>query len=246
MARKAFPARFGQDRTAGHRASLNGIELYYEIHGQGTPLVLLHGNGGSMGDFQNQISVLSAHFQVIGVDSRCQGKSGGDPASLSYRQMAEDVRSLLLHLSAPPAYVLGFSDGGIVGLLLAMQAPDALRALAVSGANVRQDETAFPGESLEGMRKVVAEGSSASALERALNRMMLEEPDLPFEELTGIGCPTLIMAGDHDLIKLEHTVRIFQSIPGAELCIFPHCDHFFFVENPALFNQVVPEFFLRN
>jgi len=247
MARKTLPSRLGHDQTAGRRARLNGIDLYYEIHGQGIPLVLLHGNGGAMGDFQNQLEVLSSRFQVIGVDSRCQGKSGGDPASLSYRQMADDVRALLTHLNAEPAFVLGFSDGGIIGLLLALHAPTAVRALAVSGANVLQDETAFPRESLEDMRETVAEGSPASTLERALTNMMLNEPNLPFVELTqGISCPTLVMAGDRDLIKLEHTVKIFQAIPGAELCIFPRCDHFFFAENPDLFNQVVSGFFLQH
>jgi pimeloyl-ACP methyl ester carboxylesterase len=235
----------GQDRAAGDRVSVNGAELYYELHGQGAPLVLLHGNGGSMGDFQNQIGVLAAHFQVIGVDSRCQGKSGGDPATLSYRQMAADVEALLVHLGAGPAFVLGFSDGGIVGLLLALRAPAAVRALAVSGANVMQDESAFPRETLEAMRAALADATSP--LDRALNAMMLGEPSLAFEELTeGIRCPTLVMAGDRDVIRPEHTLGIFRAIPGAELCLFPASDHFFFVENPSLFNQVVLGFFLKH
>jgi len=190
--------------------------------------------------------VLSRHFQVIGVDSRMQGRSGGDPSSLSYGQMAADVEELLKFLKAPPALILGFSDGGIVGLLLAIRAPDRVRALAVSGANIQQDEAAIPTEGLEQMRSVV-EDPASSAQEKALYRLMLDEPNLSFEQLTqGVRCPALIMAGDRDFIKIDHTVKIFQAIPGAELAIFPQSDHFFFADKPEPFNQMVVEFFLRH
>ncbi|MFZ5942418.1 MAG: alpha/beta fold hydrolase [Bacteroidota bacterium] len=234
---------YGSNPEASHYAPVNGIELYYETYGSGAPLLLLHGNGGSIEAFRYQIPFFEKHYQVIAVDSRLQGRSGGSPDTLSYDMMAEDFCALLDYLDLDSVYVLGWSDGGIDGILMALDCPSKVRKLAVSGANTVPDSSALPYADLLYMKDLVENSKTASAKEKTLNRMMLYQPQIPDEELGRITCPVLVMAGDHDLIKAEHTLRIFRSIPGAELCIFPGAHHGVCQQYPAVFNETVLRFF---
>lgn len=233
---------YDNNNTAGHYANVNGIKLYYETYGHGQPLIMLHGNGGSIKAFRNQIPYFEKNYRVIAIDSRLQGKSGGSPDTISYDLMASDFNSLMNELHIDSAYVLGWSDGGINGLILAMKYPDKVKKLAISGANVVPDSTAVPYSDIVNMRKFVASGKgSAKAI--ALNQMMLDQPNIPYSDLRKIKCPVLVMAGDHDIIKPEHTLKIFQSIPSAELCIFPNSNHGTLIQHPQLFNKIVQEFY---
>jgi len=235
---------YGNNPQAGNYAEVNGIKLYYEEYGSGEPLLLLHGNGGSIDAFRFQIPFFEKHYHVIAVDSRLQGRSGGFADSLSYRQMADDFNGLLDYLKVDSAFVLGWSDGGINGILLAMNYPDKVKRLAVSGANVVPDSTALPVAVLREMQAVV-DNPSSSPRDVTLNRMMVEQPQIPFRELKKIQCPVLVMAGDHDLIKTAHTVKIFESIPKASLCIFPDSHHGVCQQHPDLFNETVLQFFQK-
>ncbi len=236
------PIVYGNNPSAGHYAFVNGINLYYEIYGSGEPLLLLHGNGGSINAFQYQIPFFEKHFKVIAIDSRLHGKSGGSPDSISYEMMASDFCALLDYLQIDSAYVLGWSDGGIDGLIMAMMCPNKIKKLAVSGANVLPDSTAVPYADILWMRNFIEHDTTASKTEIALNKMMLYQPNIPFENLKQIHCPVLVMAGDHDIIKPEHTLKIFQSIPNAELCIFPDSNHGVCQQHPDLFNEIVLRF----
>ncbi len=240
---KAQNPDYGNNAAAGHYAAINGIQLYYETYGSGKPLVMLHGNGGSIEAFRNQIPFFEKLFRVIAIDSRLQGKSGGSPDTISYDLMASDFCALLDQLKIDSAYVLGWSDGGIDGLIMAMKCPKKVKMLAVSGANVVPDSTALPFSDILWMRNFVEHDTAASKTEIALNKMMLYEPNIPFADLVQIHCPVLVMAGDHDIIKPEHTLKIFQSIPGASLCIFPDSHHGVCQQHPELFNQTVMGFF---
>lgn len=235
---------FGDNPAAAHFADVNGIKLYYETYGAGEPLVMLHGNGGSIKAFRNQIPFFSKYYQVIAIDSRLQGKSGGSPDKISYEQMASDFCALLDQLNIKSAYVLGWSDGGIDGILMALNCPDRVKKLAASGANTVPDSTALSQLDIEEMKKVVA-NPRASAKEKALNQMMIDQPNIAYSELGEIKCPVLIMAGDRDMIKPEHTLKIFQSIPGASLCIFPDSHHGVCQQHPDLFNETVLRFFRK-
>ena len=224
-----FPQRlsvdYGNNTKAGHYAIINGIKLYYETYGSGEPLILLHGNGGSINAFKYQIPFFEKHYKVIAIDSRLQGKSGGSPDTISYDLMASDFCALLDHLNIDFAYVLGWSDGGINGLIMAMSCPEKIKKLAVSGANLVPDSTAFSYRDILLLRNKVEYDTASSKKERALNKMMLYQPNIQYSELKQIHCPVLVMAGDHDIIKPEHTLKIFQSIPSASLCIFPDSNH---------------------
>jgi pimeloyl-ACP methyl ester carboxylesterase len=233
---------YGNNAQAGHYANINGIKLYYEIYGSGEPLIMLHGNGGSINAFRYQIPFFEQHFKVITIDSRLQGKSGGSPDTISYDLMASDFCELLDYLKIDSAYVLGWSDGGINGLIMAMTCPNKVKKLAVSGANVVPDSTAVTYSDILWLREFVENTKTATKKEMALNKMLLDQPNIPYEDLSKIRCPVLVMAGDHDIIKPEHTIKIFQSIPDASLCIFPDSNHGVCQQNPELFNETVLNF----
>lgn len=234
---------YGSNSQAGKYASINGIKLYYETYGSGEPLILLHGNGGSINSFSKQIPFFEKHYQVIAIDSRLQGKSGGSPDSISYDMMASDFCALLDYLKIKSANVLGWSDGGIDGIIMAMNCPKKVNRLAISGANIVPDSTAISYADILGMKDFVANNKTASKREIALNKMMIYQPNIPFASLKQIRCPVLVMAGDHDMIKPEHTLKIFQSIPGASFCIFPDSNHGVCQQHPKLFNETVLTFF---
>lgn len=235
---------YGNNPSAAHYANVNGIRLYYETYGKGAPLLMLHGNGGSIAAFRNQIPFFEKYYQVIAVDSRLQGKSGGSPDTISYNLMASDFNALLNVLHIDSAYVLGWSDGGNDGLIMALKYPSKVRELAVSGANILPDSTALPYADIVDMKHFVA-ARQASDTAIALTKMMIYEPDIPFSELKTIHCPVLVMAGDHDIIRPEHTLKIFQSIANAELCIFPDSHHDVCQQHPDLFNETVLRFFRK-
>lgn len=236
---------YGDNPQAGHYAYINGINLYYEVYGNGKPLILLHGNGGSISAFKYQIPFFEKHYKIIAIDSRLQGKSGGSPDSISYDLMASDFCALLDYLHIDSVYVLGWSDGGIDGLIMAMMCPEKVKKLAVSGANVVPDSTAIPYSDILWIKNFVEHDTTVSKTKLALNKMMLYQPNIPFENLRQIKCPVLVMAGDHDIIKLEHTLKIFQSIPSASLCIFPDSNHGVCQQHPELFNETVLSFFTK-
>ena len=229
---------YGDNPQAGHYARVNGIDMYYETYGSGEPMLLLHGNGVSTEAFKYQIPFFEKHYKVIAVDSRLQGKSGGSADTLSYEMMAADFAGLLDYLHVDSAYVLGWSDGGIEGIIMAMNYPKTVKKLAVSGANIVPDTTAMYKNDLESMKETVL-STTSSQKDKTLNRMMLTQPQIPYSDLKKIHCPVLVMAGDRDMIKPGHTLKIYQSLPSASLCIFPNSYHHVCQQHPALFNNVV-------
>lgn len=239
---QSMTADYGNNSRAGHYAHVNGIQLYYEIYGSGEPLIMLHGNSGSIETFSHQIPFFEKYYKVIAVDSRLQGKSGGSPDTLSYELMASDFCELMDYLNIDSANVLGWSDGGINGLIMAMNCPSKVRKLAVSGVNIVPDTTALTIGDLRMMKDFVAHPDSASQTAITLVKMMIDQPNIPFSDLRKINCPVLVMAGDQDMIKHEHTLKIFRSIPKASLCIFPDAHHGVCQQYPELFNQTVLSF----
>jgi len=135
-----LPARsqveYGDNKAAGRYLTTRGIKLYYETYGQGDPLLMLHINGGSIEVFTYQIPYFARNYRVIAVDSRAQGKSTDRKDSLTFEMMADDFNALLDSLHLDSCYVLGWSDGGISGLLLALRHPEKVKKLAVSGPNL--------------------------------------------------------------------------------------------------------------
>jgi pimeloyl-ACP methyl ester carboxylesterase len=134
---------YGNNSSAGKYYNIRGIKMYCEIYGSGKPLLMIHGNGGSIKAFYKTIPYFAKKYKVIAVDSRSQGKSEDDKDSLSFEMMADDFAALLDALHIDSTYVIGWSDGGINALLLAIRHPGKVIKLAATGANITPDSTAF-------------------------------------------------------------------------------------------------------
>ncbi len=132
---------YGKNDKVGRYVKTRGFNMYYETYGEGDPLLIIHGNGGSINNFLYQIPYFSKKYKVILADSRAQGKSVDAGDSLSYEMMTDDLNALLDTLHLDSCYVIGWSDGGINGLLLAMRHPAKVKKLAVTGANLWPDTT---------------------------------------------------------------------------------------------------------
>ncbi len=252
---------YGAHAQAGHYVHVNDIRLYYEQYGAGHPIVLLHGNGGWINDFRNQIPDFANYFRVIAVDSRAQGLSSDSDQELTFSLMASDVAQLLDSLCIDSAYVVGWSDGGIIGLELALRYPQKVARLVTSGANFVPDSTALPEQMLEEMRgdsfaklpperqrEITAHShfpERAGLIYDKLNRLDLYHPNLTEEQLHSIQAPTLVMAGDHDIIIDTHTLRLYHALPHSELCIIPGGTHGFLLRKPDLANTIIKDFLLN-
>jgi len=239
---------YGQNDLAGNYIRVNGIDLYYETYGQGEPLLMIHGNGGSINSFINQIPYFAKSYRVIAVDSRAQGRSLDLNDSLSFEMMADDFNILLDSLGINSCYVLGWSDGGINGLLLAIRHPEKVKKLAITGANLWPDSTAISAEDyLGGLNYYNSLAKMPQTPDIIKTRKLVKldtfEPHITQEQLQQIKCPTLVIGGDHDIILPQHTLLIAESIPGAFLWILPNSSHGTLIDYKDRFNEVVREFF---
>lgn len=230
---------YGQNKAIGQTAQVNGISLYYEIYGQGQPLLILHGNGGYSGSRANIMDDLISRYQVITVDHRCHGQSGCSD-ELNYQLMASDINELLNQLKIDSTYIYGHSDGGILGLIMGYKYPDKVKKLVVSGANIKHDSTALEPVIVRIMKKYT---QIEDPTMRKHIELMVNHPDIEFESLQNLTAPTLIISGDRDAVRLSHTIRIFESIPNANLSIWPASTHFVGEEQPQLLVQTLLGFF---
>ncbi|MGC4096134.1 MAG: alpha/beta hydrolase [Nitrospira sp.] len=242
--------KYGDNTAAGKYFSIRGFNMYTEVYGKGPALLLIHGNGGSLGAFYKNISFFSKKYKVIAVDSRAHGKSVDDQDSLSFEQMADDFAVLLDSMHIKNAYVLGWSDGGINALLLALRHPDKVKKLASTGANLWPDSTALlPSAWKEELRyfQEQKDKQKTTAKERNDWKIFLLDwlqPNIPLTELNKIKCPSLIISGDKDVINLEHTLLIYQNIAGAQLWVLPKSGHATLIEHSDEFNRKVDDFFM--
>ncbi len=211
---------------------VNHIDLYYECIGQGKPVILLHGNGESHKIFERLSKHLSRQFTVYAIDSRGHGEST-KVKRLDYREMAEDIAQFIKTKEISKPILYGFSDGGILGLILAATYPELLSKLIISGANT------------------VPEGIKTSYLlffrivyffTRDMRyQLMLTQPHICDAELEKITVPTLVLAGSNDLVKENHTKYIAENIAGSILKIADGENHMSYVlNNKKLYNIIKP------
>ena len=135
--------RYGANPAAGTTFTHDGVRLYYEVYGAGEPLLIVHGNGGSIADLAAQIAHFRRRYKVIAMDSRDQGRSADSPDKLTYEKMTDDLAALLDHLKVGPVDVLGWSDGGIEALLLGIRHPAKVKKIVAMAANLNPSEEAF-------------------------------------------------------------------------------------------------------
>lgn len=192
------------------KITVNNIALFYEVVGTGDPLVMIHGNGENHTIFDKAVPLLSKHFTCYLLDSRGHGQSQ-KVTEYHYDDMAEDVAQFIqaLHLERVTYY--GFSDGGIIGLLLASRHPGLLDRMIISGANTHPDAVR---KWLTTVFKIINR-----IHKNPLFTLMLTEPHISKEQLQSIAIPTLVLAGSKDLVVEENTRFIAENIPGATLQI---------------------------
>ena len=242
LAQQETKVNYGNNPKAGKFYNKNGVNVYYEVYGEGKPLVLLHGNGGSIRSRAAFIEEFSKKYKVIAFDSRCHGKSDCPAGYLTYEQMADDVDKSLQQLGIDSAYVWGHSDGGIVGLLLAIHYPGKVKRLLATGANLRPDSTAVePG--LFPLLNAMEQQVKADSIRYKQFLLLVQQPNIPLGDLQKIKSDVLIMAGDRDAIRVEHTMEIFKNIPGALLSILPGTTHFVYADRPQWFKEILYDFF---
>ena len=194
----------------------HGIRLYYEIMGDGPPLIMLHGNGETHHIFDEAVHDLREHFTVYAVDTRGHGQSS--PATeYHYDDMAEDIYRFITQLGIERPMLYGFSDGGIVGLLLAIRHPGLLSQLVASGANT--EPSGVKKGWLLLFRLIYAASRSPQM------KLMLTEPHISPDELHTITTPALLTAGSRDMISAVHTRMIHEAIPDSELVTIHGATH---------------------
>ena len=251
---KTFSTPYGNNPAAGKYAQVNGIKMYYEVYGEGAPMVLVHGNGGSVASMANQIEYFKNKYKVIVADSRAQGKSGDTKARLTYEQITDDWATLLDQLHLDSAYFIGWSDGGIETLLMAIRHPTKVRMMAIMGANLQPDSSAVYGWAVRWVKKMdhltdsmITKKDTAYnyAQAKKLFDLLGNQPHISLKDVQKIKAPTMVMAGDKDVIKEAHTLQIYQNLQKAWLCIFPGGTHMMPETDPDLFNNTVERFFSK-
>ena len=235
-------------------ADVNGIKLYYAIYGSGEPLLMLHGGLGHSDVWGNQIPAFAAKYRVIAVDSRGHGRSTRDDKPFGYDLMTDDVVALMDKLGIQKASIVGWSDGGIIGLDMAIRHPERLDKLFAFGANynlsglkdgIDKDPTfnAYIERAGKDYERLSATPKDYEAFVNAIVQMWTSQPDFSKEQLGAIKSPVAISDGEHDeAIKLEHTEEMAKLIPGAKLVILPNVSHFAFWQDPEQFNKAVLDF----
>ncbi len=238
---------------AGH-AKVNGINLYYATIGHGPPVVLLHGGLANSDYWGHQVTALMRRHTVILVDSRGHGRSTRDARPFGYDLMADDVVALLDTLHIAKADVVGWSDGAILGIDLAIRHPDRVGRIFAFAANTVtggvQDSVDKNPTFARYIARAGGEYARLSATPRDYNafvaqisKMWETEPNWTDAQLKTIKAPVLVVDGDHDeAIRRDHTESIAATIPGAGLLILPNTSHFAFLQDPARFNAAMLEF----
>jgi len=234
-------------------ASVNGIRIWYAEFGRGEPVILLHGGLANANYWGNQVPALAKRYRVIVMDSRGHGRSTRDAQPFGYDLMASDVLALMDRLKIRKAAIVGWSDGAILGLDIAIHHPHRLTRLFAFGANsnlagVRSSEgnpvfAAYVSRTREEYSKLSPAPGEFSTFHQQLEKMWNSEPNFSEAELRGIRVPTWIADGDRDeIIKREDTDHMASLIPGAGELILPRPSHFAFLQDPKQFNDALLHF----
>lgn len=246
------PAPIPADR--GGQANVNGISLHYAVYGQGSPVILLHGGLANLDYWGHQIAALKSRHMVIAMDSRGHGRSTRDARPYGYDLMADDVIGLMDVLNLPKADIVGWSDGAILGLDLAIRYSSRVGKVFAFAANtvpsgvnddVEKNPTfaAFIKRARQEYEKYSATPREYDSFLEQISKMWASEPNWTDAQLKAITAPVLVVDGDHDeAIKREHTEYIAATIPGAGLLILPNASHFAFLQDPDLFSYAVLHF----
>lgn len=246
-----FDTPYGNNESVGKYVEMNGAKIYYEEYGKGEPLLLIHGNGSSIVRMGNQIDYFKTKYRVIIADNRGQGKSELKTDSLTYDQIAKDWDGLVNYLKLDSLSIIGWSDGGIVALKMGIKGKLKIKKIVAMGANLRPDSTAVHSWAINNVMKereiveskIIEKDTTQNwNLQKQLLGLLGEQPNIPTSDLSKIKAQVLIIAGDEDIIRGDHSLEIYENIPKAQLCIMPGETHFAPASNPQLFNEIAYKF----
>jgi pimeloyl-ACP methyl ester carboxylesterase len=247
------PAAMPKPDQSGY-APVNGIQMYYAVFGAGDPVLLIHGGLGHADIWASQVATLSKTHKVIVADSRGHGRSTRTEQPYGYDLMASDYLALLDYLKIDKTALVGWSDGGIIGIDIALHHPERLTRLFAQAANVTTDGVdpgvmtnktfaAYIDRSGRDYKKMSKTPDQYDAFVAQISHMWESEPAWTKEQLGKMTTPTAIVAGDHDeAIKREHTEYMASAIPGAKLIILPNASHFAMLQAPDEYSQAALDF----
>jgi len=215
------------------KKEINGITINYEKIGAGKPLLFIHGNGGDYHTFDVLAESLKDEFSVYLLDSRNHGQSSMT-SSFHYMDMAVDVVSFIRSMNLKDVSLFGFSDGGIVGLMMASFYPSVLSHLMIAGANL------FPSGLKKNELKIMTEEYEKS--KNPYLKMMIDEPNLSNQDLNRIHIPTLVLAGEYDVIRKNHTMKIHRQIPNSKVEICTGMNHDNYITNSTYLKTLIIQF----
>lgn len=214
------------------KIAVNGSELFYEVTGQGRTMILVHGNGEDHHIFDRLVNVLKEHYTCYCIDSRGHGESSS-VETFSYQTMAEDIIVFIKKLGLTDVVYYGFSDGGIVGLLVASQS-DLINDLIISGANIEPRGLKNSAYYLMKVAYIIKKDPKV--------KLMLDQPHINHHTLQKIKARTLVLAGSKDIIKESHTIEIAHNINGSKLLVLPKEDHSSYVVNSTKLAPIILSF----
>ena len=244
----------------GAYADVNGARLYYEIHGSGEPLLLMHGGFEAIESLYHQAETLSRYFRVILPERRGHGRTGDTEGPIGYLQGARDMAALMEHLKIKNAHLAGYSDGAIVALFMGIHYPERVRKIVSISCNYHwaglsarflSKMRALTPERFEQKevrtmgiyRRVSPDGPAHfPVIFGKIKHLWLTQPRLTSRDLARITAPVLVMAADGDLISPVHTVNLYRSLPKAQLCIVPGTTHALITEAPEEVNGAITKF----
>ena len=217
-------------------SEVNGLKMYYEMYGQGKPIVLIHGGGSTIQtNFEKIIPLISKNRMVIAVELQAHGRTNDRNADLTFEQDADDVATLLKNLNIDKADFLGFSNGGTTTLQIAIRHPEIISKMILGSALAKRNGVPdwfwgfmsqaklenMPDQLKEGYRKVAADTNGLQVMHDRDAKRMVNFKDIPDDQIKSIKAPTLVIIGDKDVITPEHAIELHRQIANSELAIIP-------------------------
>ena len=242
---------YGNNKKIGKFITVNGTKLYFEVYGEGEPLLIIHSCVTDIKAMEYQIDYFKTKYRVIVADSRGQGKSKLKTNSLTYDLMATDLEALVKKLKLKSINILGWSDGGIIGLKMGIRNKVNINKIVTMGPNLRFDNTAVNDWAMKEVKEMHSENLKMAQkgdtsrnweMELQLDNLLINYPGITHAELNKITAPVLITIGDRDIIKNQHAVEIFDNISKSQLCIVPGANHGIPRNSAKNFNEIADKF----
>jgi pimeloyl-ACP methyl ester carboxylesterase len=241
----------------GEYVDAGGVHTYYEVAGAGEPLVLLHGGFCTVETFGAQTPALAGQYRVYVPERRGHGRTPDVEGPITYENMAQDTIAFMEALGISSAHLVGWSDGAIVGLLVALHRPDLVRKLVLIGQAVNHEGATpevkrlmanFTQQDLPPMLRELYVSVSPDGpghfgvVFDKMHQLLRTEPTIELAELEGVAAPTLILIADDDMVTIEHAAAMQRALPDAQLAVVPGTSHALPMEKPEIVNRLILDF----